>query len=182
MRRAEWRAWFIPALEGVHVYPGGMHERLIASRARGVLQNQQWAHAGQRPLTGSLKVTREDGLLVVVRQKPIRRLGLGPIWQASGIVPPMLAALLSLANQTDVQISQYLGHANSLSLNRLRDGESFLDSESLAKARPVRGEGARAPESALGAHRRRGAAAPDRNREEPRVERSVHAGEERSRK
>ena len=44
-----------------------------------------------------------------------------------------VAALLSLANQTDVEISRYLGHANSSSLNRLRDGESFLDSESLAK-------------------------------------------------
>lgn len=44
-----------------------------------------------------------------------------------------VAALLALATESDTQISRYLGHANPSSLARLRDGESFLDSESLAR-------------------------------------------------
>jgi hypothetical protein len=44
-----------------------------------------------------------------------------------------VAALLALSNETDSQISRYLGHANPSTLNRLRAGESFLDSASLAK-------------------------------------------------
>ncbi|WIV97506.1 hypothetical protein [Kinneretia aquatilis] len=44
-----------------------------------------------------------------------------------------VAALLTLAPESDAQISRFLGHANPSSLARLRDGESFLDSESLAR-------------------------------------------------
>lgn len=44
-----------------------------------------------------------------------------------------IAALLSLADESDAKISRHLGHANPSSLARLRDGESFLDSESLAR-------------------------------------------------
>ncbi len=44
-----------------------------------------------------------------------------------------VAALLALANETDAEISRYLGHANPSTLSRLRNGASFLDSESLAK-------------------------------------------------
>lgn len=44
-----------------------------------------------------------------------------------------MAALLALADETDAQISRYLGHANPSTLSRLREGASFLDSESLAK-------------------------------------------------
>lgn len=41
--------------------------------------------------------------------------------------------MLSLATETDAEISRYLGHANPSTLGRLREGESFLDSESLAR-------------------------------------------------
>jgi hypothetical protein len=41
--------------------------------------------------------------------------------------------MLSLATETDAEISRYLGHANPSTLGRLRDGQSFLDSESLAR-------------------------------------------------
>lgn len=41
--------------------------------------------------------------------------------------------MLSLADATDAQISRYLGHANPSTLSRIREGESFLDSESLAR-------------------------------------------------
>jgi hypothetical protein len=41
--------------------------------------------------------------------------------------------LLGLADISDAEISRYLGHANPSSLSRLRDGVSFLDSESLAR-------------------------------------------------
>lgn len=44
-----------------------------------------------------------------------------------------VALLLALANETDAEISRFLGHANPSTLSRLRDGTSFLDSESLAK-------------------------------------------------
>lgn len=44
-----------------------------------------------------------------------------------------VAVLLGLTDETDAAISRHLGHANPSTLNRLRDGESFLDSESLAK-------------------------------------------------
>ena len=44
-----------------------------------------------------------------------------------------LAVVLSLANETDTEISRQLGHANSSTLTRVRDGQSFLDSESLAR-------------------------------------------------
>lgn len=44
-----------------------------------------------------------------------------------------VAVLLGLTNESDAQISRFLGHANPSTLRRLRDGESFLDSESLAK-------------------------------------------------
>jgi hypothetical protein len=44
-----------------------------------------------------------------------------------------VAAMLSLADETDAQISRYLGHANPSTLGRVREGESFLDSESLAR-------------------------------------------------
>lgn len=44
-----------------------------------------------------------------------------------------MAILLGLTNESDAEISRHLGHANPSTLNRLRDGESFLDSESLAK-------------------------------------------------
>lgn len=44
-----------------------------------------------------------------------------------------VAVLLGLANTTDAEISRHLGHANPSTLNRLRAGVSFLDSESLAK-------------------------------------------------
>lgn len=44
-----------------------------------------------------------------------------------------VTVLLGLADESDAQISRHLGHANPSTLNRLREGESFLDSESLAK-------------------------------------------------
>jgi hypothetical protein len=44
-----------------------------------------------------------------------------------------VAVVLSLTNESDTEISRYLGHANPSTLTRLRDGESFLDSESLAR-------------------------------------------------
>jgi hypothetical protein len=44
-----------------------------------------------------------------------------------------VAVLLGLTNESDAEISRHLGHANPSTLNRLRDGASFLDSESLAK-------------------------------------------------
>ncbi|HRH85848.1 MAG TPA: hypothetical protein PLO41_03280 [Rubrivivax sp.] len=44
-----------------------------------------------------------------------------------------VAVLLGLTNESDAEISRHLGHANPSTLSRLRDGESFLDSESLAK-------------------------------------------------
>jgi hypothetical protein len=44
-----------------------------------------------------------------------------------------VAVLLGLTNESDAEISRYLGHANPSTLSRLRDGGSFLDSESLAK-------------------------------------------------
>lgn len=44
-----------------------------------------------------------------------------------------VAALLALSNESDAEISRYLGHTNPSTLSRLRDGASFLDSESLAK-------------------------------------------------
>lgn len=44
-----------------------------------------------------------------------------------------VAVLLALTNETDAEISRHLGHANPSTLSRLRDGASFLDSESLAK-------------------------------------------------
>lgn len=41
--------------------------------------------------------------------------------------------MLSLATESDAEISRYLGHANPSTLGRLREGQSFLDSESLAR-------------------------------------------------
>lgn len=44
-----------------------------------------------------------------------------------------VAVVLGLASDSDTEISRRLGHANPSTLSRLRDGLSFLDSESLAK-------------------------------------------------
>lgn len=44
-----------------------------------------------------------------------------------------VVAVLSLTNESDAAISRHLGHANPSTLTRVRDGESFLDSESLAR-------------------------------------------------
>lgn len=44
-----------------------------------------------------------------------------------------VTAVLSLTNRSDAEISRFLGHANPSTLTRLREGESFLDSESLAR-------------------------------------------------
>jgi len=44
-----------------------------------------------------------------------------------------IAALLELTQCTDAEMSRFLGHANGSTLGKVREGLSFLDSESLAK-------------------------------------------------
>lgn len=44
-----------------------------------------------------------------------------------------IAALLELTERSDTEMSRFLGHANGSTLGRVREGLSFLDSESLAK-------------------------------------------------
>ncbi len=44
-----------------------------------------------------------------------------------------ITVLLSFIDKTETAISHELGHANSSTLSRIRDGTTFLDSESLAK-------------------------------------------------
>lgn len=52
-----------------------------------------------------------------------------------------VTALLSLMDQSEAAISRELGHANASTLSRVREGTTFLDSETLAKlgALDVRG-------------------------------------------
>lgn len=44
-----------------------------------------------------------------------------------------VTALLSLINQSEAAISRELGHANASTLSRVREGTTFLDSETLAR-------------------------------------------------
>ena len=52
-----------------------------------------------------------------------------------------VTALLSLIDQSEAAISRELGHANASTLSRVREGTTFLDSETLARlgALDVRG-------------------------------------------
>jgi hypothetical protein len=52
-----------------------------------------------------------------------------------------VTALLSLIDQSEAAIGRELGHANASTLSRVREGKTFLDSETLAKlgALDVRG-------------------------------------------
>jgi hypothetical protein len=44
-----------------------------------------------------------------------------------------VTALLSLVDQSEAAIGRALGHANASTLSRVREGKSFLDSETLAR-------------------------------------------------